>query len=310
MRFRASASALCVLALALPACSAADVESDDELATQADALGPWMAHKEVVASPHPTQGAPAWADDGAAVLGVELRYERQLQVPPLQGLWSKRNFRYQLFTQPVNGTKLGERQPFGGERAGTAAVVHYMKSQGYALVTGEEGTAIVRPNGTKLVRPRAADDHLRRVTVLPSPDGRTLAITSCAFFQEVPQADGALSIEPVRPVPCAVQFKDAATLADVSSARVELPEAEPEGPVDAPSLVTFAPSGELIVTDRKATAFAIAPGGQARAVRVPTCNGAETTSSKVGPDGALVGVRRGKLALVGAAGSELRFGCR
>jgi hypothetical protein len=30
----------------------------------------------------------------------------------------------------------------------------------------------------------------------------------------------------------------------------------------------------------------------------------------VGPDGALVGVRRGKLALVGAAGSELRFGCR
>ena len=79
MRFRASASALCVLALALPACSAADAESDDELATQADALGPWMAHKEVVASPHPTQGAPAWADDGAAVLGVELRYERQLQ---------------------------------------------------------------------------------------------------------------------------------------------------------------------------------------------------------------------------------------
>jgi hypothetical protein len=121
----------------------------------------WCKTSETLDAVDPVAGPPVWADDGSEGLGVVLTYERQVQFPPLQGWWSKRNFSFRIFRQ--NPGKAGQAFVVDAPLAGQVTSLHWMKRAGYILVgrylendglfvaIQNGGTQILIPNGIRTV---------------------------------------------------------------------------------------------------------------------------------------------------------------
>lgn len=301
-------------ALPLVACAeGVDPEvADPAVSSHEQELVWWHWHTETWASLDPYRGGPAWADDDSDAASVELRYQRRLSLPPLQGWWDRRDFSFRPFVQTPDGG--GKRFVVDAPLAGQPIWLDYVKSEGYLLVARfvpeVGGTEVLRIGLDGAVAPLAAEPTPWLVSrdVVPSPDGGVLADVRCTLWDEV-TGDGVTQIVPLDPAACAVTFLDAATLAPVGGVATA-PLAWPS-PGQPPVIVArWTPAGALVVA-ADTSAFEATLDGAASAVPVPACRGPQTTTSKVASDRRRVGVGWfGNLTVVDAdPDAPDAFGC-
>ncbi|KAI8911549.1 hypothetical protein EDD86DRAFT_264007 [Gorgonomyces haynaldii] len=260
----------------------------------------WFNHTEVMdwTYDNAIEGTPAWANDGSVAIGIEETYERKLEIPPLQGWFSKRNFYYRLFTQKPKGKKtylttLNKGQP-------SLDTLYFMKSAGYVLlIENKDGASTVLKYGLDgTVKPVVSGTFFGNVpTTVPSPNGTVLAQLACNTYD----ADTGAALDPY---PCQLAFVDAVNLKTISTSNFDLKHPENF------RLTRWTADDQFIVTDRNETAFSVDPYGKPVSIPLPKCTGAATTSSKVNAKGELVGVKNGNLAVVGTVPVEKRFNCQ
>ncbi len=273
----------------------------------------WVKHKEIQENAHPYLGSPAWSEDGARAAAVELSYERQIQFPPLQGWWSKRNFSFRLFTQRPNSW----RWNYVGDRAipGNPLTLYFMKKAGYFLVNryveydGMDYVRVAHDGSWVAFAQTDFSSGLVNRQVIPSPDGSVLVDATCRPRNDV-LTDGVLGTQPLRPVPCSVQFLDSQTL-EPTGARFDV-ELDKDLPADAEELswVTWTPASTVVVTDHQSRAVELTVLGDAQDIAVPACKGPTTTSSRVAANGTTIGISWGMIRKTGTADAGGRFGCR
>jgi hypothetical protein len=248
----------------------------------------------------------AWADDDSAIAFVILRYESKPSTNPLSGTTLKRNMRHQLYIENPNGSN---RRAIGGELAGqNATELYYMKSRGYVLSGAISPDArwfnLIRlANGaaTEVARVSNSSCESRHFDVVPSPDGRYLAVLKtapgCIATSGTASPTGSHSQGTDQLV---VTFLDASTLAEVQSQTVTLPAWGVEW--------TWRPAGDFVVA-ASGTAWSLAVGRAPQSTNVPGCFSPKTTSSAWSSTGTYLG-SDGLAVVVAGQNPTAAFGCQ
>ena len=245
----------------------------------------------------------AFSDDDTSVAFMVLRYESKPSSNPLAGTVLTRDMRHQLYVESATGQGRTALTP---EMAGqNANELYYMKARGYVV------TGVVSPqarwfnkiqNGqvTEIARVDKSTCESRHFDVVPSPDGRHLAVLMAA--PGCPATSG-----PASPTggygatePIVVTFLDAATLDELQSHSLTVSTSNLEW--------TWRPSGDFVVASG-AQAWSLVPTRAPQTTAKPRCFWPKTSSSQWSSTGTFI--ESDNLAVVvSGRNADAAFGCQ